>query len=154
MQLMSFMLTWPQFCAGQKTVTRRDGWLRARAGQQVQGVQKGQGLKKGEAVVRGHVIRFVDVRREFLSRMIEEEDYGRAECLAEGFPELTPVQFVAMFCRTHGTDPRDLVTRLEFTYATWRCDLAPCCEHRDVHNPAAAIGSALFTCPRRCACHD
>lgn len=117
MQLMSFMLTWPQFCGHQKTVTRRLGWLEAHAGQHLQGVYKGQGLKKGERVQRGPRIRIASVRREFLARMIEDEDYGRRECGREGFPELTPMQFVTMFCRHNHCDPRDLVTRIEFTYA-------------------------------------
>jgi hypothetical protein len=130
---MSFALTTRQIESEQKTVTRRLGWTRAKVGQIVQPIVKGQGLKKGERVTKiGRRIRFTDVRRERLDRMTTDQDYGRAECAKEGFSDLTPAEFVYMFCRSHRWPalyaagalvegarsclPDDEVTRIEFEY--------------------------------------
>ena len=57
------------------------------------------------------------VSREPLRRMVDEPAYGRQECVREGFPQLTPEQFVAMFCASHkGCTPDTTVTRIEFRY--------------------------------------
>jgi hypothetical protein len=131
--MMSFALTTAQVQARTKTVTRRLGWTHATVGESAQPIEKGQGLKKGETVARiGGPIAFVDVRRERLDRMTTDLDYGRAECLREGFPDLTPAAFVAMFCASHRWPalyadgvlvepsrpclPDDEVTRIEFEY--------------------------------------
>ena len=116
MKHMSFSLTTPQFRARTKRVTRRNGWLQARVGDEVMGVEKGMGLKKGEKVVKLGAIRFADVRREPLRRMTDDLDYGYRECVLEGFPALRPAQFVAMYCRHNLCTPDTLITRVAFDY--------------------------------------
>lgn len=114
---MSFMLTTTQYRARTKDVTRRLGWLRLKAGDPFDAVEKGMGLKKGERVVRlgSNVCR--SERWEPLRRMLDDLAYGQAEVIREGFPEMTPAAFVAMFCRTHrGCTPDTEVHRIEFGY--------------------------------------
>lgn len=117
MRNLSFMLTGPQFLDRSKDVTRRLGWLFAKAGDVVMGVEKSQGLGKGGKIKPYGKVQFVDVRREPLRRMIDDPVYGREECRREGFPDMTPEQFVAFWCRSHrGATPETDVTRLEFKY--------------------------------------
>ncbi len=117
MRHMSFALTKPQIQDRSKTVTRRLGWLLLRPGDLVQAVEKCQGLKKGEKVRPLAVIRIVGVSLERLGVLTSDDVYGRRETGLEGFSELTPAAFVAMFCRTHkGCTPETEVTRIEFEY--------------------------------------
>lgn len=117
MRHMSFALTTPQVVFRRKTVTRRLGWANATVGECVQPVAQGQGLKKGETVTKiGSPVRFVSVRRERLSRLLKDDEYARAEVIAEGFPNLTPAAFVAMFSKHNGCRPGAWVTRIEFEY--------------------------------------
>lgn len=124
MRNMSFALTTHQVVDGLKDVTRRLGWLNLRPGDLIRPVKKCMGLKKGEkpVVLRGPV-RVVSVRREPLRRMLDDIDYGFAECAREGFGDHSqyrwPSEFVAMFCATHrGCTPETMVTRIEFSYET------------------------------------
>ena len=108
MRRISFSLTERQFCDGSKTVTRRVGWSTLKPGEHLMAVRKAMGLKKGE---HQHVlgeIEVVSVRREMLS-CISWED-----CAREGFPELSPAEFVAMFCREMSCRLDRIVTRIEF----------------------------------------
>lgn len=134
MRNMSFALTTEQVRLRTKTVTRRTGWATLTPGTLIQPVVKGMGLKPGEKVEKiGGPIRVVSVRRERLDAI--ESEYGQDECRAEGFPNLSPVEFVAMFCATHRVPdnrawgllpkrrrqsfpmlPCDEVTRIEFEY--------------------------------------
>lgn len=108
---MSFALTTDQVRARTKTVTRRRGWVTAKPGDVVQPIVKGQGLKKGEQVERiGGPIRFVAVDRVVLGD-ISPQDVHR-----EGFPQLTPRQFVAMFKQHNGGLRDQVVTRIQFEY--------------------------------------
>lgn len=117
MRLMSFSLTTDQIRREVKTVTRRAGWRFVKPGDRIQAVTKAMGLKKGETVERLRVLEVVLVRRERLQRLIDEPSYGRRECVQEGFPQLTPEQFVAMFCASHkGCTPETIITRIEFRY--------------------------------------
>jgi hypothetical protein len=121
MRNMSFMLTTDQMYKRIKTVTRRLGWEHAKPGDVVCAVEKGMGLKAGEKVKRIGVVRFVDVRREPLKAMLDDLDYGFAECVKEGFeghPTLQyPSAFVDFFCRSHrGCTPGSALTRLEFEF--------------------------------------
>ena len=59
----------------------------------------------------------IDVRREPLSRLLDDATYAAGEIVAEGFPMMTAAAFVLMFCRTHGCQADDRVTRIEFEYA-------------------------------------
>jgi hypothetical protein len=79
---------------------------------------KSQGLKRGEKVEKLAVVRVVSVRREPLFTMLDRTlFYGMNECRREGFPDLTPVEFVEMFCRSHrGCTPETVITRIEFEY--------------------------------------
>lgn len=117
MRLMSFALTSDQVRNRSKTVTRRLGWKRAKVGDLEQPIVQGQGLKKGQRVERiNGPIRNVDVRFEPLRRMTNDIDYGVSECVKEGFPHLTPHEFVAMFCEANRCTPGAVVTRIEFEY--------------------------------------
>lgn len=111
MRLMSFALTTEQVRARRKTVTRRNGWLFAKVGDVVQPVVKGQGIPKGGHVETiGGPIRFVAVDREPLS-MITKWDVAR-----EGFPNLTPEEFVALYIGANGGARDQIVTRIKFEY--------------------------------------
>lgn len=115
MRNISFMLTVRQFKDGSKDVTRRDGWLFLKEGEHLCAAEKCQGLGKGGKMVKLGVIGVMKVTREPLCRMTEDEGYGRSECRREGFPDMTPEEFVAMFCKTHkGVTPHKIVTRIEF----------------------------------------
>lgn len=114
MRQMSFSMTTRQIRDESKTCTRREGWRDAKPGQRVVAIEKGQGLKKGEHVVRMKVIEFTDVRREPLYLV-----NGIGETQREGFPDMTPQEFVLMYCRANGIlppTPAHLVTRLAFKY--------------------------------------
>ncbi len=114
---MSFAITTPQCRAYLKNVTRRVGWDQLKAGDTIQQVVKGMGLKKGEKVEPIHKILIRQVRKEPLQRMTDDPGYGAAEVIREGFPDMTPAQFVLMFCDTHkGVTPSTLVNRIAFRY--------------------------------------
>ena len=110
---MSFAFTTDQIRARTKTVTRRLGWRFAQPGDLVQPVVKGQGLKKGERLERiGPPIRLLKVDRVALAGpTLTVEDVAR-----EGYPGLSPRDFIDLF-RRHNTCPRGVVvTRIEFEY--------------------------------------
>lgn len=109
---MSFAMTTAQIRAKTKTVTRRLGWAHAKPGTVVQPIVKGQGIPKGGKVERiGGPIRFVDVRREPLNAITPED------VIKEGFPGMTPFEFVTMFCQHNPTcTGTTAVTRIEFVY--------------------------------------
>jgi hypothetical protein len=118
MRRISVTLTEQQIASQSKRVTRRDGWERLRVGDRLQPVRKAMGLRKGEKqVCIGPPIVITAVRREQLRRMLVDPDYGRNECAMEGFPDMTPDQFVAMFCSSHkGCTAETMLTRIEFDY--------------------------------------
>ncbi len=103
-------MTTPQVRAKTKTVTRRLGWSNLKTGEVLHAVEKCQGLKKGETVTRICMIRIVDVRREAL------DEITKAECVKEGFPELSPAEFVRMFAKHNHCDWDRAVNRIEFEY--------------------------------------
>lgn len=116
MRNMSFMLTTQQARDKSKLVTRRLGWADLKPGERVQQVEKGQGLKKGEKVKKIHVVECVSNRPEPLCLMETNLSYGFSECNKEGFPNLSPPEFVTMFCK-HNNCPRwQTVNRIEFKY--------------------------------------
>lgn len=105
---MSFWLTRRPYREGTKDVTRRLGWENAEAGDHFLAIEKGQGLKRGEKqVVMGENI-VVSARRERLDA-IDQSDVVR-----EGFPDMTPAEFVAFFCKANSCKPDTIVTRIEF----------------------------------------
>ena len=109
---MSFMATVEQFKDRTKTVTRRQGWRFLKAGDLLMAVEKGMGLKKGEKMKRLGLIRVVRVLREPLYLVAVRDD----ECAKEGFPELTPRQFVELYCKINGCSQQAECTRIEFEY--------------------------------------
>ena len=114
---MSFALTKKQYQARTKTVTRRNGWLKLKAGDTFNGVEKSQGLKRGEHVVIMGTNTCVSNRREPLRLMTDNLEYGKQEVIKEGFPEMTPQEFVSFFCSTHkGVTPETIISRIEFDY--------------------------------------
>lgn len=109
-RLMSFFHTRRQIRDRSKTITRRRGWKNLKPGELFWATEKGQGLKKGEKVRRMKLLRCVSNRAELLG-WITPSDVAK-----EGFPKLTPAEFVAMFCRHMGGESSQEVNRIEFEY--------------------------------------
>ena len=111
---MSFQLTTDQFRNRTKTVTRRVGWWFLKPGDLLMGCEKCQGLQKEENINRLGLIRVVEVCREPLAVIAT---YGPEELEREGFPDMSPIEFIEMFVRTHkGCSPSTNVNRIEFEY--------------------------------------
>lgn len=110
MRAISFSMTPGEIRDRSKTVTRRQGWLNLKVGDELQAVEKAMGLRKGEKRVKLAVIRVVDVRREPLDA-ITDQDVAR-----EGFPHLSAPEFVDLYCEAMGCGPFDECTRIEFEY--------------------------------------
>lgn len=108
MRCISFALTKRQFLDGSKDVTRRLGWRWLKAGDLLMAVEKGMGIKRGEKQVRLGIIRVRSVTAERLDAITADD------CRREGFPELTPAAFVAMFCKANQCTPDVMVRRIEF----------------------------------------
>lgn len=117
MRNMSFALTTKQILDGSKTVTRRVGWDFLQPGDVVQAIEKGQGLKKGEHVKKLAVIKVESVTGEWMSCFRERPD-AQAECVREGFPEMSPQDFYAFFRGSHADLSADdlRVQRIEFSF--------------------------------------
>lgn len=118
MKNISFALTTQQIIDGTKDVTRRMGWLKLYSGVTLRPVRKCMGLRPGEKIeqLRSPILVRM-ATREPLRRMTDDTKYGAAECVREGFPDMTPAQFVEMFCASHkGCTPESIVTRIEFAY--------------------------------------
>lgn len=105
---MSFALTTDQVRAGTKDVTRRLGWGNLKPGERFWAVVKAMGLKPGEKIQRICLLECVSNTREELRR-ITADDVER-----EGFPDMTPAEFVSMFCEHMRCTPRTKVNRIEF----------------------------------------
>lgn len=100
MRNISFIYTLPQMYAETKDVTRRDGWRFLTGGEFLMAVEKGMGLKKGEKI-----------------RLLKNDKYAFDEVTREGFPHLTPKEFVEFFCDSHKCTPDKVVTRIHFRRA-------------------------------------
>ena len=107
---MSFMLTKDQVYAKTKTVTRRLGWDFLKPGDIVMACEQCQGLRKGETITRISPIRIISTVWCPLENITPED------CAREGFPEMTPDEFVDMFCKEMGVMPDVFVNRIEFEY--------------------------------------
>lgn len=118
MRNMSFAITTAQVRAQTKDVTRRVGWHNLKAGDLIQPVVKGMGLRKGEKVEKiGGPVRILSTRVELLGHMTNYPNDGMTETRREGFPEMTPRQFIEMFCEANrACTPLHDVTRIEFSY--------------------------------------
>lgn len=93
---MSFFLTTQQVLARTKTVTRRAiaTWTHLGPGVQIIAIEKGQGLHAGEGHRVLALLEVVNVRVELL------EDITAEDCAREGFPKLSPAEFVAFYRRS------------------------------------------------------
>lgn len=94
-----------------KRVTRRKGWLFAKAGDRYTLCRKVMGRKPGEPLVRICDVEVMSVRREPL-RLVGEPE----ELALEGFPDLTVTQFVGRYFHPQKVYLDDLVTRIEWRY--------------------------------------
>lgn len=115
-RMMSFSMTTPQFVDGSKDVTRRWGWSKLKAGDELVAVEKAMGLKKGEKVKKLGRIKIVSVRIERLDRMIHEPAYGADELRREGYPFGLKCSkaFVERLASAGKKKPSDHITRIEF----------------------------------------
>lgn len=94
-----------------KTVTRRRGWTFLKPGDRLTLCRKVMGRRPGEPLVRIAEVQVVSVRRERLG------DITADEVAREGFPGMTPEEFVDRFFVTaQRIRPDDLVTRIEWVY--------------------------------------
>lgn len=110
-RLMSVALTTDAVRSRRKTVTRRVGWLMLTAGDQLTLCPKVRGRRRGEELDRIVTVDVVSVRREPLDTITAED------VAAEGFPDMTPAEFVEFFCATHhGVTPASEITRIEWHY--------------------------------------
>lgn len=110
-RLMSVSLTEPQVRARTKTVTRRAGWLMLKPGDRLTLCRKVMGRRAGEPLERLADVEVVSVRRERLAAVTF------ADCVREGFPAMTPTEFITFFCGTHRDCTADTtVTRIEWRY--------------------------------------
>lgn len=124
MRNISFALTTQQVENRTKDVTRRIGWKNLKVGERLQACEKCQGLGKGGKIRRLVVIRVKDVRREPLNSLTGKgkpltqytDRMAKRECVREGFPDMSPRQFVKMFCEHNGCSRRRMITRIEFEY--------------------------------------
>ena len=132
MRNISFTSTIPQFRAKTKHVTRRgnaDGptWKNLRPGDQLMACEKCQGLGKGGKIVRLGPIIILGVDTEPLNDIVRRPTRAVNPCslqpvwwadetTLEGFPVMTPKQFVDMFCDMNNCDPEIEVTRILFDY--------------------------------------
>jgi len=108
------MLTTQQMYDETKTVTRRLGWWSLKANTEVMAVEKGMGLKQGEKIKRIYPILVLATFPEALSRLLNNDKYAFEEVRREGFPDMTPRQFVEFFCESHKCDPHKVVNRILF----------------------------------------
>lgn len=114
MRNISFALTTKQFLDGSKTVTRRNGWKNLKPGTRLMACRKCMGLKKGEKVEHLGPIEVTDVSREPLFRIMKRP----GDCEKEGFPGLSPPEFI-LFYRRHNKCLSDkVITRIEFKRLT------------------------------------
>lgn len=122
MKNMSFFKTTDQIRAGTKTVTRRLGWRFLKRGDLLMAVVKCQGLRKGEKVQKIRPIKIIDINREPLWK-IENEDVLKEGFLFHIDPNADRNQgtcfrnsFIDMFCELNKCNSGTIITRIEFKY--------------------------------------
>ena len=123
-RLMSVTLTEDAVVERRKTVTRRLGWKFLKPGDRLTLCRKVMGRRKGDPLVRLAEVEVVDVRRERLWSITDEDvereglrhDDGRFD---EWYPETgypSCVAWVQWFCEEMNVEPDDFVTRIEWRY--------------------------------------
>lgn len=133
-RLMSVAMTTDAVIERRKTVTRRKGWWVDKNGRRllhpgdrITLCRKVQGRKPGEPLERLAEVEVVSVERQRLGRLIEEDpwsddpnfdpSYARNEVTREGFPHLSPEDFVErFFVKAQSIYPAHFVTRIEWRY--------------------------------------
>ncbi|WGJ88226.1 hypothetical protein [Gordonia sp. SMJS1] len=122
-RLMSVALTTEQVRNRTKTVTRRAGWQMLAPGDLLTLCPKVRGRRHGEPLERIITVEVVSIRREPLAAITGDD------VIAEGFPEMTPAEFVDFFCTTHtGVTPTTQITRIEWAYPRL-CRECGCTDH-------------------------
>ena len=110
-RLMAVSLTEQQVRDRTKTVTRRTGWRMLQVGDQLQLCRKVMGRRRGEPLERITTVEVTGIRRERLDAITA------ADVTAEGFPAMTPAEFIRFFCDTHpGCTPATDISRIEWCY--------------------------------------
>lgn len=133
MRHMSFALTTKQYQEGTKNVTRRLGWAYLKPGEHFMGVDRVMGFKKGEHPIKYHPARVISNVSEPLDDIVRRpvRESGIPEVELEGFPELSPADFVRMLCSKTGIKHYTPVNRIEF-------------EHLDLDPVAAARAAEMY----------
>lgn len=118
MRNMSFSLTTLQVRSCSKDVTRRLGWSSLKPGEHFMAVEKALGLKKGEKVRKICECFCISNTPEPLKNILLNPVLAgsRTEVEREGFPDLSPQEFIQMFCREMKVSPGTVVNRIEFAY--------------------------------------
>lgn len=110
-RLMAVSLTEQQVRNRTKTVTRRVGWRMLRVGDQLTLCKKVMGRRRGEPLDRIADVEVTGIRRERLDAITPDD------ITAEGFPGMTPGEFVAFYCDSHcGCTPETEITRIQWRY--------------------------------------
>lgn len=117
-RLMSVAMTTDAVIERRKTVTRRKGWLFLKPGDTLTLCRKVQGRKPGEPLERLAEVEVISARRETLSLLRDDLlGYGRREVEREGFPGMTPGEFITrFFIDAQGISEDEFVTRIEWRY--------------------------------------
>lgn len=95
---MACSLTIPQVRARSKLETRRSWytWTNLEPGDRLLLIEKGMGLRAGEKQVPLAVVEIAAVECQRLRDITQEQ------VAAEGFPEMTPAEFIAFWMDGHG----------------------------------------------------
>lgn len=117
-RLMSVAMTTDAVIERRKTVSRRKGWWLDKNGRRLLHVgdtltlcRKVQGRKPGEPIERLAEVEVIDIRREPLSAMTQD-DVSR-----EGFPGMDRVEFInRFFVNAQNIFGDDEITRIEWRY--------------------------------------
>lgn len=107
---MSFSITTEQMYSRTKSVTRRTGWTDLKPATEITAVEKAMGLRKGDKIRKICRIWILSNTREKLN------DITKDEVVKEGFPDMTPDEFVKMYCKHNKCSPEQIVNRIEFQF--------------------------------------
>jgi len=110
MRLISCALTQPQIRNRTKTEPRRLGWGRVKVGDRLCFADKCMVFKHGEKPNRIADVVVTGVDRQCLGCIKQDE------VVREGFPEMRPRDFVAMFCKNMKCNEFAWVTVIRFKF--------------------------------------
>jgi hypothetical protein len=117
-RLMSVAFTEEAVRERRKTVTRRKGWLMLKPGDRLTLCRKVMGRRKGEPLVRVAEVEVFSVTRERLDDLLRTDiSNNEGEVAREGFPDMTPEDFIQrFFIEAQGMSSDAVVTRIEWRY--------------------------------------